>query len=82
MKIIICGSVTAAQEILDIQKAWKHKATKWNSTWVKNKEFWERTELPNTEKADDKIKHDLIRGYYEKIKQYDAVLVVNVEKRE
>lgn len=37
--------------------------------------------MSTSEKAEDKIKHDLIRGYFEKMKNYDAVLVVNPEKR-
>lgn len=83
MKIIICGSITAAREILDIKaklEASGHEVEIPHG--VKNKEFWERTELSNLEKAGDKIKHDLIRGYYEKIKNYDAVLIVNVDKRD
>ena len=82
MKIIICGSITAAQKILntksELEKAGHNVEIPHG---VKHKEFWDRTELPATEKADDKIKNDLIRGYYEKIKHYDAVLVVNVDKR-
>ncbi|MDQ5971335.1 MAG: hypothetical protein QG566_281, partial [Patescibacteria group bacterium] len=35
----------------------------------------------NSEKAEDKIKYDLIRWYFEKIKNYDVVLIVNPEKR-
>lgn len=31
------------------------------------------------EKAEVKIRHDLIRGYYEKMKAYDVVLIVNPE---
>ncbi len=34
------------------------------------------------EKAEVKIKHDLIRGYYEKIKLSNVVLVVNPEKND
>lgn len=82
MKIIICGSVTAAKEILDIKnklEAAGHEVEIPHG--VKHKEFWDRTELPASEKAKDKIKSDLIRGYYEKMKGYDAVLVVNVDKR-
>jgi len=31
--------------------------------------------------AHDKIAHDLIRGYFEKIKKHDCLLVVNAEKK-
>ena len=82
MKIIICGSITAAQEILGIQSQLEKAGHEVEIPHgVKHKEFWDRTELPTTEKAGDKIKNDLIRGYYEKIKAHDAVLVVNVHKR-
>ena len=82
MKIIICGSITAAEEILDIQtklKAAGHEVEIPHG--VKNKEYWGRTEIAISEKAGDKVKNDVIRAYYEKIKNYDAVLVVNVDKR-
>ena len=48
---------------------------------VKSLELRNRTEVSIEEKAGDKIKGDLIRGYFEKMKNYDAVLVVNPEKR-
>ena len=35
----------------------------------------------SSEKADTKIKNDLIRGYYEKIKTYDVVLIVNPNRK-
>lgn len=82
MKIIICGSITAAKEILDIKtklEGMGHEVEIPHG--VKNKEFWDRTENNNPEKAEDKIKHNLIRSYYEKIKQHDAALVVNVDKK-
>ena len=82
MKIIICGSISAAAEILEIKKRLEQMGNEVEIPHgVKNKEFWDRTELPSQEKAEDKVKHDLIRGYYEKIKDYDCVLVVNPEKR-
>src|ERR1039457_4670976 len=82
MKIIICGSITAAKEILEIQRNLQQTGHEVEIPHgVKHKECWDRTELPSAEKAEDKIKNDLIRGYYEKIKLYDVVLVVNVDKR-
>ena len=82
MKIIICGSITAAQEILNIKSELEKAGHEVEIPHgVKHKEFWDRTELPSSEKASDKIKNDLIRGYYKKIKLYDVVLVVNVDKR-
>jgi hypothetical protein len=82
MKIVICGSITAAKEILSIQDLLQKAGHEVEIPHgVKHKEFWARTELPSAEKAADKIQNDLIRDYFEKIKQHDAVLVVNVDKR-
>jgi hypothetical protein len=82
MKIIICCSITAADEVLQIKKTLEDNGhTVEIPEGVKHKYFQKRTEVSTSEKAEDKIKYDLIRGYYEKIKQYDAVLVVNPEKR-
>ena len=81
-KIIICGSITAAEEILKIRDELKERGFKVGiPEGVKNVELRGRTEVSNTEKAEDKIKHDLIRGYFEKMKDYDITLVVNPEKR-
>ena len=35
----------------------------------------------HTESAKNKVKYDLIRGYFNKIKESDAVLVVNVNRK-
>ncbi len=81
-KVILCGSISAADEIIHVQK----KLLKMNfeveiPEGVKNEFLRGRTTISTSEKAEDKIKHDLIRGYYEKMKLYDIVLVVNIEKK-
>lgn len=82
MKIIICGSISAADEILDVQKKLQDIGYDVEIPMgVKLEQLRGRTEVENTEKADDKIKNDLIRGYYNKIKENDIVLVVNPDKR-
>lgn len=82
MKIIICGSITAAEEILKIKKQLEEGGHEVEiPEGVKNIELRGRTEISVDEKAKDKIKHDLIRSYFEKMKNYDVVLVVNPEKR-
>jgi len=82
MKIIICGSITAALEILEIKARLESVGHEVEIPHgVKHEEYWKRTEIATSEKAGDKIKNDVIRAYYEKIKNHDAVLVVNVEKR-
>lgn len=81
MKIVICGSMTASKEMIEAEK--------------KLKELGHEVVLPefiyiyaNMNTADEmhaasarnKIEYDLIQKYFEKIKESDAVLVVNVEK--
>ncbi len=48
---------------------------------VKHLAEWEGDDAEVSEKAERKIQHDLIRGYYEKMKGYDVVLIVNPEKK-
>ncbi len=82
MKIIICSSITAASEVLEVKnklEAMGHEVE--IPEGIKNERLRGRTEVTQSEKAQDKIQGDLIRGYYEKMKSYDAVLVVNPEKR-
>jgi len=82
MKIIICGSIAAGEEIFDLRdklKALGHEVE--IPTSLKDEFLRNRTEISNEEKAQDKIKYNLIRGYYEKIKLHDVVLVANVDKR-
>lgn len=79
MKIIICGSISAAAEIVRVQG----ELTKCGHE-VEIPEGVKRAELRRLnasieEKAEVKIQHDLIRGYYEKMKAYDVVLIVNPE---
>lgn len=82
MKIIICGSISAADEILRIQKellAKNHVVE--IPEGVKKQELRKRISVSQTEKAEDKIKYDLIRGYFEKIKNHDVVLIINPLKK-
>jgi len=82
MRIIVCGSISAADEILSIQKDLEGVGhTVEIPEGVKSLVLRGRTEISAEEKAEDKIKNNLIRGYFEKIKEYDAVLVVNPAKR-
>ena len=82
MKIIICGSISAADEIVTVKNELEKNGHEVEvPEGVKRAELRARTEIGTSEKAKDKVKYDLIRGYYEKIKLYDAVLIVNPEKR-
>ena len=82
MKIIVCGSISAADEILSVkQKLEEAGHIVEVPEGVKNAQLRQRTDVTMEEKAQDKIEHNLIRGYFEKMKEYDAVLVVNPDKR-
>jgi len=82
MKIIICCSITAADEVRRIKKELETQGHIVEiPEGVKHTYFQSRTEVSTAEKAEDKIKYNLIRGYYEKIKHSDVVLIVNPAKR-
>ncbi len=82
MKIIICGSISAAQEILEVKKKLEANGHSVEiPEGVKHIDEWEGDSANVSEKAERKIKNDLIRGYFEKMKNYDVVLIVNPEKR-
>lgn len=82
MKIIICGSLSAADEIILAKKELESMGHEVEiPEGVKRPELRPTDTTSSSEKADTKIKNDLIRGYYEKIKNYDVVLIVNPEKK-
>lgn len=79
--IIICCSISAADTVLEIQKELEEQGLVVEIPWgVKDYRDNNFTHKSRTESAADKKNNDLIKRYYEKIKEYDAVLVVNVEK--
>lgn len=78
MKIIICGSISAAKEILKVKKELETKGYEVEiPEGVKRPEIRAKVNASQEEKADVKIKHNLIKEYYDKIKEVDIVLVVN-----
>ncbi|PIS15832.1 hypothetical protein COT62_01630 [Candidatus Roizmanbacteria bacterium CG09_land_8_20_14_0_10_41_9] len=82
MKIIICGSISASDEILEVKKTLEDKGHQVEiPEGIKRPEIRAKTEAAVSERAEIKTKYDLIRGYYEKMKMYDAVLIVNPEKK-
>jgi hypothetical protein len=82
MKIIICGSVSAAEEIFNARDMLEGKGHEVIiPEGVRDENLRKRNSVGISERTSDKIKYDLIRGYYEKIKTCDAVLVVNPEKK-
>jgi len=81
-KIIICGSISAADEIIEIMNKLELMGFEVEvPEGVKRREIRDKPGDSEKERADIKIKYDLIRGYFEKMKNYDAVLVVNPEKK-
>lgn len=81
-KVIICGSISASDDILRVRSELEKKSFEVEiPEGVKHLKEWEGDSAPISEKAERKIKHDLIRGYYEKMKAYDVVLIVNPEKK-
>ncbi|MFA6410801.1 MAG: hypothetical protein WCW26_04490 [Candidatus Buchananbacteria bacterium] len=80
-KIIICGSISSADEILRAKADLEEKGHEVEiPEGIKHINEWEGEDAKIFEKAERKIKYDLIRGYYEKMKNYDVVLIVNPEK--
>ena len=82
MKIVICGSMGASAQMLsakiELEKAGHEIVI------PRNTEAYARGELgfeSDHESASNKIKHDLIRVYFDKIKNSDAILVINTEKK-
>jgi hypothetical protein len=82
MKIIICGSISAAKEIIEVKQKLEMKGHIVEIPEGVKKDYLRgRTKVDSVEKAKDKIKFDLIRGYFNKIKNHDVVLIVNPEKK-
>lgn len=81
MKIAICGSMSHAKEILGTSKALKMLG----HTCVLPVGVWKFRDLGYSdnetgESVANKIHGDLIRDYFKKIKESDAVLIVNHKK--
>lgn len=80
MKVIICGSISAASEIERVRDELEKMGHQVEiPEGVKRPEIRAKINAATSERADIKIEHNLIKGYYEKMKDYDAVLVVNPE---
>lgn len=87
MKIVICGSMAFAKQMVKIKDQLEkaghsvampelvEKFLKYK-TWQRRVVGWR-----STEGAKRKKKYDLIRRHYEKIKKADAVLVLNFDKK-
>jgi nucleoside 2-deoxyribosyltransferase len=77
MKIVICGSMSFAREMLEAQKILEAQGHQ--VVIPKFTEEHARQRLPKNEDANRKREHDLIRDYYRKILESDAILVLNYD---
>lgn len=80
---IICCSISASDKALEVQQELESMEFVVEIPWgVKKYRDNNFTHIPEKERAQDKKQNDLIKRYYEQIKEYDAVLVVNTEKND
>lgn len=79
MKIVICASMSAAKKIEEI----KLELEKMGHTVVvpENMALHLAKTFSPKESTEEKIKDDLIRKYFQKIKNSDAVMVINEDKK-
>ncbi len=81
MKIAICGSMTLAQKMLGAERELRTRGHKVIlPEFVKEYATMENSADRHSESAKNKVQHDLIRQYYHKIADSDAVLVLNEER--
>ena len=79
MKIVICASMTFAKEMADAAKKLEimgHEAI----SPAEIHRYLDGREIPDN--AAEKQELDVIKTYYHKIKESDAILVLNYEKKE
>jgi predicted RNA-binding protein with PUA domain len=81
MKIVICGSMSSAKKMVEIEKELKllgHKVVLPKHT----KEYAEGSLIQEDgrQSVKNKIEYDLIREYFREIKKSDAILVANFTK--
>lgn len=82
MKIVICGSMSSSEKMVEVSNELKKLGYK-NLLPKHAEEYAEgdRKMEDSAESTENKIKDDLIRDYYDEIKDSDAVLVVNEDKK-
>ena len=82
MKVVICGSMSASKEMVRVKEMLSNLGHN-----VVLPDFTEDYAQMNSleevlsESTRNKVEHDLIKGYYNKIKDSEAILVVNKEKK-
>ena len=81
MKIIICGSMSASREMVEVERqlqTLEHEVVL--PEFTHDYAAMATIDKAHTESARNKVQHDLIRVHFDKIKAGDAILVVNVER--
>jgi len=83
MKIVICGSMTAVKKMIearDILASNGHEVIlpKYSREYATIEDI----EGIHEESAKNKVEHDLIRDYYNEIKNSDAILLVNERRHD
>lgn len=74
--------MTASKEMLDVERRLKengHEVILPDFTYEYT--LMKTTDEMHAESAKNKVRHDLIRDYFRKIKESDAIIVVNVERK-
>ncbi len=81
MKIVVCGSMTFAKEMVEAEKELLYLGHKVILPRFTH-EYAEMATLEqmHNESAANKVKYGLIKEYFEEIKQGDAILVLNGER--
>lgn len=81
MRVVVCGSMTESRLMLDLERRLREAGH-----GVDLPEFTgsyaslEDTSQMHVESARNKMEHDLIRRYFYKIRDGDAILVANVKR--
>jgi len=82
MKIVICGSMTASKEMLEIEKKLQALGREVIlPPFTHDYAALDEMDKMHSESANNKIKHNLVGVYYEEIKNSDAILVINIERK-
>ena len=82
MKIVVCGSMSASKEMVEAESKLKelgHEVMLPDFTHEYAK--MDTLDKMHTESARNKVEYDLIKGYFNKIKESEAVLILNVERK-
>jgi predicted RNA-binding protein with PUA domain len=83
MKIVICGSMSASKEMVEVEeKLLVLGHTVVLPEFTHDYAKMDTIDKMHTESARNKVQYDLIREHFDKIKDGDAILVVNTNRKE